>query len=129
MHNCIWWWSIIINIWSIFPFVWENILKWDLKIKYQNYIKSNFWNTNILHEILEDIKRLIGKTKTWKIKIEYKDFKPSFMSWIFKTTELWKYQELKDYTWDYWYVATQNHNWKASVLVWEKLFKYSWNWI
>lgn len=129
MHNCIWWWSIIINIWSIFPFVWENILKWDLKIKYQNYIKSNFWNTNILHEILEDIKRLIGKTKTWKIKIEYKDFKPSFMSWIFKTTELWKYQELKDYTWDYWYVATQNHNWKASVLVWEKLFKYSWSWI
>ena len=129
IQNSVWWWSILIHTWTMFPYVWKNIIWENIRKKYQDYIKSNSWNTNILYEILEDIKKLIGKTKTGKINIEYKDFKPSFMSWLFKTTELWKYQELKDYTWDYWYVATKNHNWKASLLVWEKLFKYNWSWI
>lgn len=124
LYKCIWEWSTVINIKNIAPF-YDKDSSEHIKNKYQNFVKNDQVNTNILDKILEDIKKLIEKTKTWQINIEYKDFKPAYMSWLFKTTELWKYQELKDYTWDYWYIATKNHNWRASLLVWEKLFKYT----
>lgn len=117
-------------IWNMTNALWSRYNRQkDLEQKISN-IREEYYNINSIEwmtKMLSDISHLINKTWAWEVRIEYHKQTPMYMRWIFKTTDLNKYEELKEYTSDYGYITHQNHGWKKTSIIGEKQFKYKAN--
>lgn len=86
-------------------------------------------NKDQMQKVIKDLLDMIKKTGTLRINLDVQNHNPMYMKWQFKTNDMNKYAELKEYTSDYWFVAEKNHKWSKKTIVGEKEFKYkkSWN--
>ena len=124
------WKHLITNwlIWNLKQLLWVryNDFITDIDEKLSNirkeYMKndSEWW----LKKVIDDITKLVSKVWTTEINIQFQNHNPMHMTWKFKTNNMKKYEELKEYTSDYGHVTHQNHGWKKSTIIWEKQFKY-----
>jgi hypothetical protein len=81
-----------------------------------------------LDDVIKDMQEFVSKAGNSELTVSFRDQKPMYMKGKFKTNDMDKYLELKDYTSDYGYVAHKNHKWSNKTIVWEKHFKYKKSW-
>lgn len=82
-----------------------------------------------MESVFKDIQEFISKAGNSELTVSFRDQKPMYMKGKFKTDDMDKFQDLQEYTSDYWYVAKKSHKWVKKTIIWEKEFKYkkSWN--
>lgn len=97
-------------------------------IKEIKRLKDLHWKDG-MDKVIKDLLDMIKKTGTLRINLDIQNYNPMYMKWQFKTNDMNKYAELKEYASDYWFVAEKNHKWSKKTIVGEKEFKYkkSWN--
>lgn len=81
-----------------------------------------------LGDVFKDMQEFISKVWNSELTVSFKDQKPMYMKGKFKTDDMNKFQDLQEYTSDYWYVARKSHKWTKKTIVGEKEFKYKKPW-
>lgn len=118
--------SNVINITSYIKWFYsDNFLLSVGKIR-EKY--SHVQSASEMDAVITDLLDMINKTWTVLVNLQIQDHVPMYMKWQFKTKDLSKYQDLQEYTSDYWFLAHKNHKWSKNIIVWEKEFKYKSPW-